>query len=136
MKTVLGIILCAILLCAVAVPAAGQNAPPLSERVAATAMNSPWRDASKKETGLPAKWTYELGVVLKGLEGVWYSTGDGRYFKFVQRSIDHFVDKDVTIRSSPTVSWWPLRKSGRRKRSTSSRMRSASRCCQGHVCQK
>jgi unsaturated rhamnogalacturonyl hydrolase len=99
-KTALKIILFAILLCAITVAAAAQTAPPpLSERMAATAMNSLWRDASKKEAGLPSKWTYELGVVLKGVEGVWYSTGDGRYFKYVRQSVDHFVDKDGAIRT-------------------------------------
>ena len=95
MKTLLSIILFAIL----SGTLAAAQPRPLSERMAATAMNSLWRDAAKKETGLPAKWTYELGVVLKGVEGVWYSTGDGRYFKYVQQSVDHFVDKDGSIRT-------------------------------------
>ncbi|HEY9285856.1 MAG TPA: glycoside hydrolase family 88 protein [Pyrinomonadaceae bacterium] len=96
MKTLFCLILFAIL--SSAAPATGQTRP-LSERAAATAMNSLWRDPAKKEAGLPAKWTYELGVVLKGAEGVWYSTGDGRYFKYVRDSIDHFVDKDGSIRT-------------------------------------
>lgn len=78
--------------------ARGQSAP-MSERVAATAMNALWRDASKNESGLPSKWTYEHGVVLKGIEGVWYATGDGKYFEYIKRSMDHYVNADGTIRT-------------------------------------
>ena len=98
MGVVLRIILLATLLSAAAVGAAGQAAPTVSERMAATAMTSLWRDAARKETGRPTKWTYELGVVLKGLEGVWYATGDGRYFKHVQEQLDHWVQPDGSIR--------------------------------------
>jgi|GEM_PF-4001449 len=65
--------------------------------MAATAMNSLWRDPAKKESGKPTKWTYELGVLLKGLEGVRYATGDGRYFKHIQEQLDHWVQPDGTI---------------------------------------
>jgi rhamnogalacturonyl hydrolase YesR len=58
-----------------------------------------WRDASKKEEGQPSKWTYDHGLVLKGIEGVWLSTGDGEYFRFIQRSMDHFVENDGSIRT-------------------------------------
>lgn len=96
MKTFLSIVLFVVL--SGAAHAAAQTKP-LSERMAATAMNSLWRDASKQETGRPAKWTYELGVLLKGLEGVWQATGDGRYFRHIQESLDHFVNADGTIRT-------------------------------------
>src|SRR5215510_250122 len=67
---------------------------PMSQRVAATAMTALWRDA-----GAPPRWSYEYGVVLKGVEGVWLSTGDGNYFSFIQKGIDTFVNPDGTIRS-------------------------------------
>jgi unsaturated rhamnogalacturonyl hydrolase len=98
-KTALRIILFAILSGALAGRAAGQTTPPLSERMAATAMHSLWRDAANKEAGRPAKWTYELGVLLKGIEGVWYATGDGRYFRHIQEQLDHWVQPDGTIRT-------------------------------------
>ena len=87
-----------ILVSAVAISVAGQTTP-LSERMAATAMNSLWRDATKNESGKPAKWTYDHGVVHKGIEGVWLSTGDGKYFSYIQQGIDHFVNDDGTIRT-------------------------------------
>lgn len=98
MKIVLRVILFAILSSVLTASVAGQT-PPLSERMAATAMNSLYRDAEKKETGKPTKWTYDLGVVLKGLEGVWYATGDGRYFRHIQENLDHWVQPDGTIRT-------------------------------------
>ena len=66
----------------------------VSEQMASTAMTSLWRDA-----GAPPRWTYEYGVVLKGLEGVWLSTGDGHYFSFIQKGLDNFVNADGTIRT-------------------------------------
>jgi unsaturated rhamnogalacturonyl hydrolase len=73
--------------------------PKLSEQIAATAMTALWHDSAKKEAGAPARWTYEYGVVLKGLEGVWLSTGNGRYFTFIQKGMDNFVNDDGTVRT-------------------------------------
>jgi unsaturated rhamnogalacturonyl hydrolase len=73
--------------------------PNLSQQIAATAMTALWHDTAKNESGQPAKWSYEQGVVLKGIEGVWLSTGDGRYFNFIQKSMDNFVNSDGTIRT-------------------------------------
>ena len=72
---------------------------PVSERVAATAMTALWRDAAKKGSGYPARWTYDHGLVLKGIERVWSNTGDKRYFDFIRQSMDHFVNDDGTIRT-------------------------------------
>ncbi|HEY6245941.1 MAG TPA: glycoside hydrolase family 88 protein [Pyrinomonadaceae bacterium] len=71
----------------------------LSERIAATAMTALWRDSAKNENGQPPRWSYEQGVVLKGIEGLWLSTGDGRYFTFIQKEMDNFVNADGTIRT-------------------------------------
>src|SRR5215470_4802134 len=73
--------------------------PNLSEKIATTAMTSLWRDSNKNENGEPSRWSYEQGVVLKGIEGVWLSTGDGRYFSFMQKGMDNFVNADGTIRT-------------------------------------
>jgi unsaturated rhamnogalacturonyl hydrolase len=85
------------LLCTVA-GVYGQSQP-LSQRVANTAMTALWRDAAKKEDGYPSRWTYDHGLVLKGIEGVWLSSGDGDYFRFIQKSMDHFVGNDGSIRT-------------------------------------
>ena len=74
-----------------------------TEQIASTAMTALWRDPTKNMSGSPARWTYEYGVVLKGVEGVWLSTGEGRYFSFIQKGIDNFVNADGTIRTyTPT----------------------------------
>lgn len=103
MKVLAQTIVFSLLICVSALRAGAQEeaaaAPPLSERVAATAMHALWRDAAKNETGKPAKWTYEHGVVLKGIEGVWYKTGDARYFNHIQQNLDYFVNDDGTIRT-------------------------------------
>jgi unsaturated rhamnogalacturonyl hydrolase len=49
--------------------------------------------------GAPQKWNYDQGVVLKGMEGIWLQTGDGRYFNYIQKSMDRFVNDDGTIRT-------------------------------------
>ena len=79
------------------IPGASQTVP-LSERVAATVMTR-WKDSWETESGKPEKWSYEQGVVLKGIQSVWYNTADGRYFKYIQHSIDRFVNDDGTIRT-------------------------------------
>jgi len=90
----------AFLLCTVAGASTvyGQSQP-LSQRVANTAMTALWRDAAKKEDGYPSRWTYDHGLVLKGIEGVWLSSGYGDYFRFIQKSMDHFVGNDGSIRT-------------------------------------
>ena len=64
---------------------------PWSQRMAGTAMKL-WADTSS------ARWTYEQGVVLKGIEGVWLQTGDKKYFKYIQNYIDALVADDGTIK--------------------------------------
>jgi unsaturated rhamnogalacturonyl hydrolase len=44
------------------------------------------------------RWTYEEALVWQGLEGLWYNTGDARYFRYVQQQVDRLVDKDGNIR--------------------------------------
>ena len=78
---------------------AAAQTKPISEQAAATAMTALWRDAAKNESGFPAKWTYDHGLVLKGIERVWINTGDKQYFDFIKRSMDHFVADDGSIRT-------------------------------------
>ena len=73
---------------------ASAQTKPISERAAATAMTALWR-----ESGYPAKWTYDHGLVLKGIERVYQNTGDKQYLDYIQRSMDHFVAGDGSIRT-------------------------------------
>ena len=51
------------------------------------------------EKGKPAKWNYEIGVVLKGVELLWRSTGDPQYLQYIKKIIDHFITEDGNIRT-------------------------------------
>ncbi len=73
-------------------------AQPWSERMAATAMNL-WADSMALKPGQPAGWTYDQGLVLNGIERVWLKTGAGKYFNYIQKSMDFFVQKDGSIRT-------------------------------------
>src|SRR5688572_27411591 len=64
----------------------------LSERLADTAMNRIWVD-QRNQPGIPPKWNYEQGVVLKAIEQMWYATGDPKYFRHIQKGMDHWIDE-------------------------------------------
>lgn len=56
-----------------------------------------WKDSI--DPSKPAKWTYDQGVVLKGMEGLWYHTADGKYFRYIQKCVDNLVGKDGEIKT-------------------------------------
>jgi unsaturated rhamnogalacturonyl hydrolase len=66
---------------------------PLSERLAATAMNRIWVD-QRNQPGIPPRWNYEQGVILKAIEQMWYATGDPKYFQHIQKGMDHWIDEN------------------------------------------
>ena len=47
----------------------------------------------------PASWEYDQAVVLKGIEQLWRQTGDKRYFDYIKKMIDLFVQEDGSIRT-------------------------------------
>ena len=65
--------------------------------LAATVMNT-WKD-SFAIANKPAKWTYDMGVILKGLENCWLHTGDARYFNYIQQQMDFFVNEEGAIKT-------------------------------------
>jgi unsaturated rhamnogalacturonyl hydrolase len=73
------------------------NAKKWSQQMSETAM-SIWKDSFSSKVGNPARWAYDQGVILKGMEGVWNATGNGDYFRYIQKQMDHFVQEDGTIR--------------------------------------
>lgn len=44
-----------------------------------------------------AKWAYETGVFLKGLESIWAETGNPKYFDFIKAVVDSYVETDGSI---------------------------------------
>lgn len=76
----------------------GQNASDFNKQMASTVMTI-WKDSMTSGNGRPAKWSYDQGVILKGIEGLWKFTGEGKYFGYMQKSMDHFVDDEGNIRT-------------------------------------
>ena len=54
----------------------------LSKQMANTAMNL-WKDSFAIKEGKPARWSYDQGVILKGIEAVWKLYGDGKAAEFI-----------------------------------------------------
>lgn len=65
-------------------------------RLSETVMNI-WKDSIP--IGSQTKWSYDMGVVLKGFEGRWMNTGDVRWFNAIQSKIDWFVQPDGSIKN-------------------------------------
>ena len=52
------------------------------------------------DTGTPdQKWTYEQGLMLVALHQMWLHSGDQKYFDFVERNLDQFVEENGAIRT-------------------------------------
>ncbi|HPG10354.1 MAG TPA: glycoside hydrolase family 88 protein [Chitinophagaceae bacterium] len=68
-----------------------------SQEMATTAMKI-WPDSFLIGNDKAAKWRYDQGVVLKGIESVWNATGDGKWFKYIQQCMDFYVNNDGTIK--------------------------------------
>jgi unsaturated rhamnogalacturonyl hydrolase len=70
----------------------------IAEKVAATAIRI-WPDsfAVKPSTEARARWSYDQGVILKGIEQLWYASGNQMYFQYLQHSMDYYVKEDGSI---------------------------------------
>jgi len=90
-------ILFLILFIAVQSSAQVNDARPLSVQLAETAMQL-WPDSFALKAGQPAKWSYDQGVILKGIEGIWNATGEGKWFNYIQKSMDFYVQEDGSIK--------------------------------------
>ena len=76
------------LLFTAAVSAQTRNQP-VSQRLTETAMHRIWTD-DNTPAGIPRKWTYDQGVILKGVEAVWYATGDAGQPGYFVYDINNF----------------------------------------------
>lgn len=79
------------------VTAVSAQQEPLSARMTATAMRL-WPDSFLLENDKQAKWRYDQGVILKGVEGVWMATANGKWFNYLQKSMDFYIQEDGAIR--------------------------------------
>jgi unsaturated rhamnogalacturonyl hydrolase len=78
-------------------PIRGQQKP-WSQRMAQTVMTK-WPDSMALKPGKPISWNYEEGLVMKAFERVWYQTGNGDYFRFMEKSMNHYVTEEGTIQT-------------------------------------
>ena len=63
---------------------------PYSQQLSLTAMHI-WPDSFSVIPGRAARWSYDQGVILKGIEGVWLATGDAKWFNYIQKQMDYYV---------------------------------------------
>lgn len=78
--------------------ALGSQAQSDAAGMAATVMRI-WKDSLTMHPGTPVKWTYDQGVVLEGFTALWKRTGNPQYFRYIQQSMDFFVDDKGNIRT-------------------------------------
>lgn len=97
MKQISGIYFLVFILVIHRVKAQDIHQQPLSQQMAATAMHL-WPDSFTVKPGQPAKWSYEQGVMLRGIESIWNATGDGKWFSYIQKCIDFYVQEDGSIK--------------------------------------
>jgi unsaturated rhamnogalacturonyl hydrolase len=69
----------------------------LSEQLTLTAMEKLFQDTAFSRGAKRPRWSYDMGVVLEGAAAVWRNTGDGKYFKYIQSSMDAYLDKEGNI---------------------------------------
>jgi len=73
-------------------------APPMSQRMADAFIS--WHpDSIVIGSRKTARWDYEQGLMLRALERVWQRSGDGKYFTYIKKDLDQFVQKDGSIRT-------------------------------------
>lgn len=68
-----------------------------AEALATTAMTL-WKDSFLLDGDKGAKWRYDQGVILKGIEGIWNATGDPKWFNYIQKSMDFYIGEDGSIK--------------------------------------
>ena len=53
----------------------------------------------ERHPSLTHRWHYEPGVALLAIQRVWEQTKDPRYFEYIQRNMDAFIDESGEIRT-------------------------------------
>jgi unsaturated rhamnogalacturonyl hydrolase len=84
---------------ALAAPLLAQaQTPPMSQRMADAFMT---RQPDSIVVGgrSTARWDYEQGLMNRALERVWQRSGNPRYYSYIKKNIDQFVNADGSIRT-------------------------------------
>jgi unsaturated rhamnogalacturonyl hydrolase len=87
------------ILCLLAFNAATAQVAPWSERMAATMLVIHKDSVAYHNEKRDAHWEYETGLMLKSLEQVWYRTGDAKYFRFIQKIMDQYIQDNGDIQT-------------------------------------
>ncbi len=90
-------LICRLFIMIVLTASAAKAQEPLSRQMAKTVM-AVWKDSFSLD-GKSPKWTYDIGVVLKRIEGIWANTGDVHYYHYIQKQMDYFVNDDGSIKA-------------------------------------
>lgn len=90
-------VLCAAL-CIFLTAAAFAQQQPWSQRMANTTM-SRWPDGRIVAPSAQLSSSTDFGILLDGVDAVWYNTADGKDFHYIQRALDHLVEPDGSIPS-------------------------------------
>lgn len=69
---------------------------PLFQRIANQAMQR-WPDGRLQSPDKAPRWTYDLGVLLEGMDATWYNTANASYFHYIQNSMDALVTSPGAI---------------------------------------
>jgi len=67
----------------------------IDSKLLSTTLES-WNVGQKLRAGKP-RWAYESGCVLKSVMDMYYATGDEKYFDFVKKIMDCFVNEDGSV---------------------------------------
>ena len=68
----------------------------LAEKFASTIMQI-WPDSFSVKPGGRARWSYDQGVILRGIESLWIATGDAQYFNYIEHAMDCYVNEAGNI---------------------------------------
>ncbi|OIN57563.1 glycoside hydrolase family 88 protein [Arsenicibacter rosenii] len=79
--------------------AVAQPTLPWSQRMTATMMTVNKDSVAYAKEGQRVHWNYEMGLLLKAIEQVWYRTGDARYFNYINKVMDQLVTADGNIKT-------------------------------------
>jgi unsaturated rhamnogalacturonyl hydrolase len=95
---VISALLVIFLLSSLAAQGAAADARSWAEKLAASEMKRQG-DSLFLGKNPKAKWAYETGVFLKGLEAIWARTGDAKYYDYLKAVIDSYLEPDGTIKT-------------------------------------
>lgn len=75
-----------------------KSSPGYFGHIAAETVMQIWPDSFLLSGDTFAKWRYDQGVILKGMDAVWVASGEKKWFNYIQASMDHYVKNDGSIR--------------------------------------